>query len=73
MMTIGSGGGRKSGACDVCVMIDKDASEKSVGYCPMCKAWMCEGCRVSPARRARAAGMRALAGLRRGLGGRDDE
>lgn len=59
--------GRKRGTCDVCALVDHDASEKDVGYCPMCKAWMCEQCRVSPARRARAAGMRAFEGLKKGL------
>lgn len=62
-------GGRKQGVCDVCRLVDRDETPKDVGYCPLCGAWMCESCRVSPARRARAAGLRALEKFRRGLEG----
>ncbi len=64
-----SGRDRKEGVCDVCKLVDKDETPKVVGYCGMCGAWLCEGCRASPGRRARAAGLRAAAKFRAGLGG----
>lgn len=53
--------GRKTGTCDVCSLVDGDESPKDVGYCGMCKAWLCEHCRTS-------LGRRAIAALKKGVG-----
>jgi hypothetical protein len=60
----------KQGTCDVCALLDGDRAHKTVGYCGTCNAWMCESCRDSPARRARAAGKRAFGSLMLGLKGK---
>lgn len=40
--------------CDVHALVDGDTDPRDVRYCPGCGAWMCEDCRLSPARRAKA-------------------
>lgn len=51
-------------ACDVCRLVDFDASPKLCAYCGLCDAWLCVGCNGwSPsqlARRAVAASKRLL-------------
>lgn len=51
-------------ACDVCRLVDLDASIKPCVYCGLCDAWLCSGCNgISPKqllRRAEAAGKRLL-------------
>lgn len=51
-------------ACDVCRLVDLDASPKPCSYCGLCDAWLCVGCNgISPrqlARRALAASKRLL-------------
>jgi len=48
------------GVCDACVLIDGDHMPKFVQYCKICKAWLCDMCRNSPWRRAKAAAKRHL-------------
>lgn len=48
------------GQCDACALIDHDTSPKLVQFCKLCNAWLCDTCRASPWRRAKAAAKRAL-------------
>jgi len=42
------------GTCDVCQLLDGDASRKPVHYCSMCDAWLCVPCTHNWARRVQA-------------------
>lgn len=47
-------------SCDACRLIDRDDSPKLVQYCKICNAWLCDSCRASPWRRAKAAVRRLI-------------
>lgn len=61
----------KQGSCDVCVLVDADASEKRVGFCGVCKKWICGKCRDNYPKRLQAA-LRNGLGLRKKGGGEDE-
>ena len=41
--------------CDVCYLLDNDASPKETMYCSLCDAFMCDACRRNKWRRMGAA------------------
>jgi hypothetical protein len=43
------------GTCDCCRLLRGDQSLKQVNWCGLCKAWLCDVCRKSPADSIRAA------------------
>ena len=51
----------KQAACDVCRIVDGNFDIKTVRYCSMCKAWICDACRPKYTKRAIAALKRATA------------
>lgn len=46
--------------CDVCRLLDYDASIKFCGYCPICDAWICQPDQNNWVRRLQAAAKRKL-------------
>lgn len=40
--------------CDVCRLVDFDVSNKLCGYCPLCDAWICSGCKNNWPKRFKA-------------------
>jgi hypothetical protein len=50
----------KLGICDVCRLLDKDTSQKSVFYCEICDSWICEEDKNNWIRRITAAAKREL-------------
>lgn len=42
------------GTCDVHALVEGDTSDKSVTYCEICDAWMCEPCKDNLPKRALA-------------------
>lgn len=40
--------------CDCCVLVDGDLTHKSVKWCPICGAWLCEACRGNWTKRGAA-------------------
>lgn len=46
-----------SAPCRVCELVDGDATPKAVKYCPICDAWICDGCRPKKGRRLLAAAL----------------
>jgi len=40
--------------CDVCIILDKDISEKDCSYCAVCEAWICRNDENDIVRRTRA-------------------
>lgn len=53
-------GKKKMGVCDVCLLVDNDSRERLVKWCEVCKANVCDNCRGSVLRRAKAATLRVL-------------
>lgn len=49
----------KTAPCDVHVLVDGDTNDKSVTYCKVCDAWLCEKCKDNLAKRAEAWGIRS--------------
>ena len=51
--------------CDVCLILDKDATPKLCGYCGGCGAWICEKDVDDLVRRAKAAGRKRVEDFKR--------
>jgi hypothetical protein len=52
--------------CDVCWLVDEDATPKRTAYCGLCDAWICETCAPNLPRRGLAM-IRRLGQAARGL------
>lgn len=50
--------GSKIAPCDVHVLVDGDSADRSVVYCAICDAWICEICSDDLVKRAKAWGIR---------------
>ncbi len=53
--------------CDVCTLLDDDATPKSCVYCPSCDAWMCAADKSDWVRRARSAAIKAARAIKGAL------
>ena len=53
-----------TGTCTACLLIDKDSSQKEVTECKKCGAWLCGPCAKNPARRVKAAAIKAYRNLK---------
>lgn len=59
-----------TGTCLACSLIDNDKSQKEVTECKLCDAHLCATCANSPARRTKAASIRAYRNARKALRGK---
>ena len=54
--------------CDVCLILDKDATPKPCGYCGGCGAWICEKDVMDLQRRAKAMARKKVADFKKMVG-----